>query len=585
MCSIIGYVGDGYAAPIIVRGLRRMEYRGYDSVGVATSSSSKITIRKGIGRVNQVNTKIGLDGMPGSAGIGHTRWATHGKVTESNAHPHPSNSGSIAIVHNGIVENFREVRGMLRDRGYKFCSDTDSEVIANLLQMNYEESSGDIRDAMLKTIGGLKGHYAFVAMFEDGSLAAARSHEPLIIGMADGGIFLSSDILGFIEYADDAIYLENGSFVVVDGGVRVFDFDGKQMRPATTKLSKEFGDAYKNDYAHFTLKEICEQSDTMLRSGLVSPDLIEQTASMIREARDVYLTGSGTSYHAAVIAKHLLARYAHVRSEAVLSSEFRMLEGGLKSGSAVMAFSQSGESSDVLGAVDIAREAGCKVISILNIPMSSLARESDAVIGINCGPEIGVAATKSFTSQLVVLYRIVREISKGVEIDLHGVAEAASEILDGHDSIREVAGRISKVSDIYVLGRGMHYPVAMEAALKLKELSYIHAEGIPGGEIKHGTLAMIDSGVVAIVVHPYDSTYQDTLINVEEIKARGAMVIGVSDVECDLYDHWIRIPKIREPLYPMLEIIPIQMLSYYVAIGRNTDPDHPRNLAKSVTVK
>ena len=586
MCSIIGYYGNETAAPIIVKGLRRMEYRGYDSVGVATESNSQIELKKGIGKVDEVNFKVQLDTLPGKIGIGHTRWATHGKVTDANAHPHSSNSGKLAIVHNGIIENFEQLKKELEEDGYIFKSETDSEVIANLLQKNYE-STKNVKDAMIKTVSELKGNYAFVAMFENGQLAAARFHEPLIVGIGKNSYFLSSDVLGFIEQTDNAIYIENGNFVIIDKDkLEILDFNGEIVKQQITKVSKEFADAYKGDYAHFTLKEISEQPDTIFKSGENTQNAIKSAAVHIKNSNNIYITGSGTSYNAALIAKQILAKYAKIKVDTIISSELQFSSDIIEPKSTLIAISQSGESADVLEAVSIAKKEKCKIISIVNSLTSSLARESDIIIGMNCGPEIGVAATKSFTSQIIVIYKIVEEICNGkFEIDYKEISKSISKILENHDQIRKVAKEIKEISDIYVLGRGIHYPIAIESALKLKELTYIHAEGIAGGELKHGPLALMDSNVFVIIINPNDSTYSDTLTSAREIKARGAKIIGISDEKSEVYDYWIEIPKTSELVYPISETIPIQLLSYYAAIEKDTDPDYPRNLAKSVTVK
>jgi glucosamine--fructose-6-phosphate aminotransferase (isomerizing) len=586
MCSIIGYYGKEIAAPIIVKGLKRMEYRGYDSVGVATESNNQIELKKGTGKVEEVNSKIHLEALPGKIGIGHTRWATHGKVTDANAHPHPSTSGKIAIVHNGIIENFQELKNELEKEGYQFKSDTDSEVIANLLQRNFEKIK-NIKETIIKTVSELKGHYSFVAMFENGQLAAARFHEPLIIGMGKNEFFLSSDVLGFIEYTDDAIYLDNRNFVIIDNNkIQIMDFDGSQVKLEVTKVSKEFADAYKGDYAHFTLKEIYEQNETILNSGEKTLDAIIKTADYIKHARNIFVTGSGSSYNSALIAKQILSKYAKIKVEAIISSELQFSPDSIEPNSILIAISQSGESADVLDAVNIAKQKDCKIISIVNLLTSSLARESDVVIGMNCGPEIGVAATKSFTSQLGILFRIVEKLSgNNFEVDYKEISESISKVLENPSKIQHIAKDIKDISDIYVLGRGIHYPIAIEASLKLKELTYIHAEGIPGGELKHGPLALMDANVFVIIINPNDATYSDTLTSAREIKARGAKIIGISDLESDVYDYWIQIPKTRETTYLISEIIPIQLLSYYAALEKETDPDYPRNLAKSVTVK
>jgi glucosamine--fructose-6-phosphate aminotransferase (isomerizing) len=585
MCSIIGYSGDDVAAPIIVKGLRRMEYRGYDSVGVATESNNQIELKKGVGKVEEVNSKINLEQLPGKTGIGHTRWATHGKVTDVNAHPHPSTSGKIAIVHNGIIENFVELKEDLKKDGYIFQSDTDSEVIANLLQKNFEFSK-NVKDAMLKTVSELKGHYSFIAMFENGQLAAARFHEPLIVGVGKKNYFLSSDVLGFIEQTDEAIYMDNGNFALIDKGqIQVLDFQGNEIKPQITKVSKEFADVYKGDYAHFTLKEISEQPETVFKAGENTKSAIKEVSDYLKHSRNVYLTGSGTSYNAALVAKYLLAKYAKIKSESVISSELQFSPDSLEPNSIVIAISQSGESADVLEAVNIAKKNDCKIISIINSMTSTLSRESDIVIGMNCGPEIGVAATKSFTSQLIILYKIIQELNRDVKIDFDEISSSISKILEEHNNIKKIANEIKEISDIYVLGRGIHYPIAIESALKIKELTYIHAEGIAGGELKHGPLALMDDNVFVIIINPEDSTYQDTLTSAREIKARGAKIIGISDKGSDAYDYWVKIPKTNELTYPIAETIPIQLLSYYCALEKDTDPDYPRNLAKSVTVK
>ncbi len=586
MCSIIGYYGDNSAAPILVKGLKRMEYRGYDSVGVATKFDNKIEVKKGIGKVSDVNKTFQLDKLPGKIGIGHTRWATHGKVTDSNAHPHPSNSGKIAIVHNGIIENFQELKENLEKDGYTFKSETDSEVIANLIQQNFEQTS-DVKETIEKTVSKLKGHFAFVAMFENGVLAAARYHEPMIIGVGKKEYFLSSDVLGFIEQTDDAIYIDNGNFVLLDSsGIQIYDFEGSPVKHQITKVSKEFADAYKGDYAHFTLKEISEQPDSILNAGKNTTEAIEQATDFIRHAKTLYITGSGTSYNAALVAKYLMSKYAKIKLETIISSELITLPDSIEPNSILIAISQSGESADVLEAVNIAKKSNAKILSIVNMLTSSLVQESSLVMGMNCGPEIGVAATKSFTSQLAILYQITESLCDGcIGIDFNKVSQDISKILSDHSSIQKIAKKLKDVSDIYILGRGIHYPIASEAALKLKELTYIHAEGIPGGELKHGPLALMDSNVYVIIINPNDSTYNDTITSASEIKARGAKIIGISDKNNDVYDHWIEIPSVEEPIFPIIEIIPIQLLAYYSALEKDTDPDYPRNLAKSVTVK
>jgi len=584
MCSIIGYIGSNDAAPILVRALEKMEYRGYDSVGIATKTKNEINIKKGVGKVAEVKTNENLQQMAGKIGIGHTRWATHGGVTKQNAHPHYSNSSNLAIVHNGIIENFQELRADLLSDGYKFESETDTEVIVNLIQQNFEKTS-DVKEAIIQTISKLKGHYAFVAMFQDGTLAAARFHEPLIIGIEKNNYYISSDVLGFIEKTDDAIYIDNENFIIVnDSGLEIFNFEGQKVKSSITKVSKEFADVYKGDYAHFTLKEISEQPQTILKSG--NKKDIQKFVESIKNSETLYITGSGSSYNAAEVTKYLMSKFTKTSITPIISSELPFSINNIGKNSTFIAISQSGESADVLHAIRIAKESNSKIFSIINHQNSSLSQESELTLGINCGPEIGVAATKSFTSQLAVLYQITNQLCDNcISTDWQKVSDAFSYILDDDSKIKQIAKQLNDISDIYVLGRGIHFPIAKEAALKLKELTYIHAEGIAGGELKHGPLALMDSSVFVIIINPTDSTYHDTMNSANEIKARGAKIIGISNKNDSVYDYWIEIPDMDDSSYPLVEIIPIQLLSYYAALEKNTDPDYPRNLAKSVTVK
>ena len=388
------------------------------------------------------------------------------------------------------------------------------------------------------------------------------------------------------RYTDNAIYMKSGNFVILENKeFEILDFNGEKVKHEITKVSKEFGDAYKGDYAHFTLKEIYEQPDLILKAEERTIEGLEEAVEYIRSAKNIYITGSGTSYNSALIAKQILSKYVKIKSEPIIASELQFAPETIEEDSVLIAISQSGESADVLEAVRIAKKSNCKIISIVNLLTSSLTRKGDVVLGMNCGPEIGVAATKSFTAQLIVLYKIVQKLNQDITINFEGFSKSISEILENPVKIQEIAKELKDVSDIYILGRGINYPIAIESALKLKELTYIHAEGIPGGELKHGPLALMDTDVFVIVINPNDSTYTDTLTSAREIKARGAKIIGVSDIESDVYDYWIKIPKINEILYPISEIIPIQLLTYYSALEKDADPDYPRNLAKSVTVK
>jgi len=565
-----------------------MEYRGYDSVGVATSNEGKILMRKGVGRVVEVNKLFNLGKLPGQIGIGHTRWATHGGVINSNAHPHSACTNDIAVVHNGIIENYMELKEEITNLGHTFKSQTDSEVIAHLLEIYYLDSK-DVKEAIIKTCKRLQGPYAFVAIFEDGVIGGARYDEPLIIGILDDGYFISSDVLGFLEHTDRAIFLDNQDIAIINGGeLQLFGFNGVPVKRPITQVAWELGAADKGKYAHYTLKEIHEQTSTIVQAGSQNIDRMQNFCDIILNAKSVYITGSGTSYNSALIAKQIFAKFAKIRVETIMSSEFQYVHDLIDNNSVLIAISQSGESSDVLQSVKTAKQKGAKILSVVNIQTSSLARISDSSLGVNCGPEIGVAATKSFTGQVSLIYHIADNLCNNCIGFVHKNKELISAIefvLDNEYKIAEIADNMKDVRDIYLLGRSVHYPLALEGALKLKELAYVHAEGIAAGELKHGPLALVDLNTVVIVINPSDATFNDTISNAHEIKSRGAKVIGISDSENHLYDQFIKIPKVSELLYPLVEVIPLQILAYFLALKKNADPDYPRNLAKSVTVK
>lgn len=585
MCSIIGYKGKNDAAPILVDSLKRMEYRGYDSVGVATFDSGNIMVRKGIGKVIEVNKSMNLAQMGGRIGIGHTRWATHGGVTDSNAHPHSACKKDIAVVHNGIIENYKELKQELISSGHSFSSETDSEVIAHLLEIHYNKG---VKEAMIETCKRLKGNYAFVAVFQNGTICGARYEEPLVIGVANDGYFVSSDVLGFLEYTDKAIFLENGDICAVDNSkLEIFDFQGEPVAHPITQVAWELGDIDKGKYAHHTIKEINEQRLTLLHASRQDEAMISKFCETLAHAKDIYITGSGTSYHSALIFKHMLARFGKIRAETVVSSESQYALESMDDRAVLVAISQSGETADVLDSVRLAKGQGAKILSIVNVMTSSLARASDACLSTNCGPEIGVAATKSFTGQLALIYSVTDRLCRNcLATERAEFAIAVENIVANQASIIRAADQMKDASDIYLLGRSVHYPIALEGALKLKELAYVHAEGIAAGELKHGPLALMEKNTFVILINPHDVTFNDTISNAHEIKARGATVIGISDRKDDVYDYWIEIPHLKEEAYyPIVEVIPLQILAYQLALAKNVDPDYPRNLAKSVTVR
>lgn len=588
MCSIIGYSGKEKAAPALVEGLRKMEYRGYDSVGVATVDDGKILLRKGVGKVEEVDRALSLHALPGSLGIGHTRWATHGAVISSNAHPHIACNSNIAVVHNGIIENYNELKEELMKLGHVFRSETDSEVISHLLEHFYkiEES---VKGAMLGTCRKLKGSFAFVAMFDNSCLAGARYDEPLIIGLSHDGYFIASDVLGFLKHTDRATFLDNRDIVLIMGkDVSLFNFDGEKVFRPITQVAWELGSSEKGKYVHYTLKEIYEQSSTILKTMEQKKEKLQIFCNILKNAKDVYITGSGTSYHSALVAKNVFSKYAKIRPETILSSEFEYSSDLLDSNSVLLAISQSGETADVLQSVKLAKEKGAKILSIVNIPSSSLARISDSFLEVKCGPEIGVAATKSFTGQLALIYYVadlVGDNQVGISTDKLLVSKIIEETLGMEEKIAEITAQVRDARDIYILGRSIHFPICLEGALKIKELAYIHAEGMAAGELKHGPLALIDKNSLVIVLNPSDSTYSDTLSNSHVIKSRGAKLIGITNQNNPIYDHNIIIPKLRDPLMPLIEVIPLQIIAYHLALFNNANPDYPRNLAKSVTVR
>jgi len=591
VCSIIGYNGQLIkAAPLLVDSLKKMEYRGYDSVGIATINNGKILISKGVGKVAEVDKALEFTKLPGQIGIGHTRWATHGGVSDKNAHPHFSCSSDIAVVHNGIIENYQELKEQLSNEGHIFKSQTDSEVIPHLLEKYCKKFDNEYNKALIETCKSLRGSFAFVTIFKNGLICGARFDEPLIIGIGSRSLFLSSDVLGFLKHTDKAIFLDNGDIVTIENGkYRIFDINNKKVLRPITQVAWELGSTEKGKFAHHTIKEIHEQP-SILFSSIYKNNDFQKFCQILKSSSNVYITGSGTSYHSGLLAKYLLTKFAKIKSEVIMASEFHYFADNLESDSTIIAISQSGETADVLHAVKKAKENGSKILSIVNVTTSSLARISDSALYLNCGPEIGVAATKSFTAQLMILYSIVNLLSNNQlsldEINQKKLVEKVENTLKLDNQIKSlVADLDNEIKDIYILGRSIHYPIALEGSLKIKELAYIHAEGIAAGEIKHGPLALIDSRSLVIVINPFDSTYQDIISSAHEIKSRGAKIIGVSNKKNDIYDYHIEIPEIMADLYPILEAIPLQLMAYYLSLKMHIDPDYPRNLAKSVTVK
>lgn len=588
MCGIVGCVSEEPVAGILLEGLRRVEYRGYDSAGMATVSGGTLGVRKGVGRVKEIEDKHRLSSMAGSTGMAHTRWATHGGVTDWNAHPHASCKETVAVIHNGIIENYLSLKKGLIAKGHRFKSETDTEVIAHLIESEYLR----LKDPLKATVAAtkkLRGQYAIAVMFQDrpGVMTGARKDAPLIVGVGENKMFLASDVLAFIGQTDRTIFLDNFEVVEIKkDSVRILGPDGREVRRKPTQVAWELSDVSKSDFAHYTLKEINEQPKTVANASVQERGMVQEFATAIKKAKSLYITASGTSFHAGLLMKFRLNKEAKIRADAVVAGELKEHAGFLGKGSVVMAFSQSGETADVIEAVKQAKKHGAKVYSIVNAAGSSLARESDGVLLLNCGPEVGVAATKSFTAQVLVANLVVDAVlGKRRSNGIKELSAAISEALKCDPQIRRLVEEYRDRPDFYFVARGYEGPVAMEGALKLKELSYIHAEGMPASELKHGTLALIEKGTPVVVLNPSGSNHADSLANAEELRARGADVIGISDVEDPVYKHHVYVPKAQSKFMPIVEAIPLQLLAYHMSVARRNDPDYPRNLAKSVTVK
>ena len=586
MCGIIGCVSDADVVEVLLDGLKNMEYRGYDSAGFGVHDGNTIRVSKGVGRVEEVARTLDLRSFSGKIGLAHTRWATHGGVTPENAHPHLSCGGEVAVVHNGIIENYQAIKAWLESKGHIFRSTTDTEVIPHLIEEKLKAGSNH-REAVLDAVKELSGSYAFLVLFKDlcDRLYGVRKDAPLIIGLSERGNFLASDVLSFLKYTNKAVFLENLEVAEVRrDGYTIWNFEGEEVQRNISTLEWESMTISKKEFTHYTLKEIHEQRETIALAFRQDSEDLDRFCLALQGAERIYIIGAGTSYHAALIAKHLLLNLAKLPVEVILASEFEDYATIIEEGTVILAISQSGETADVLSAVNIAKERGASVLSIVNTPSSTLARESEQTLYLNCGPEVGVAATKTFTAQLAVIYSITSRLSN-LSINLKRITEAVREVFNVERQIAYLAQVFSTSKDCYFIGRGINYPIALEGALKLKELAYVHAEGLAAGELKHGTLALISEGVPVIALNPSDRTYNGTLSNVAEIKTRGGRVIGISDVENSLYDYHIKIPSVGRLFYPLIEVIPLQMFAYYSALERGQNPDYPRNLAKSVTVK
>jgi len=590
MCGVIGVAGNQNVIPVLLSSLKKLEYRGYDSAGVATLCGGHAVVRKGVGSLETVERSHRLADLEGAIGIGHVRWATHGGVTEANAHPHFDCKHLTAVVHNGIIENYQELRTELGKR-HTFSSETDTEVIAHLIEDNMVNGTR-LEQAVGKAIKRLKGSYAILAVSgkDPHKIVAARKDSPLIVGVGDGQNYVASDALCFSGKTDRVIYVQDNEVVVITHrDISILDGEQKAIGRAPIQIEQNWQDATKQDYPYFMIKEIMEQPTAIRRAAMQDSGLMMDIAMDILRSNNVVFTACGTSRHAALIGRYVFSRLGGKFSDVINASEFQYFSDSVDRNTLVVAISQSGETADVISGVREAKERGAKIFSVVNVVGSTLDRLSDQRLYLNCGPEIAVAATKSFAAQLVIFYQLAFAMVNRLEAGHRKLDLLAGRVADNLElcmnELSDVAASLRDERDFYYLGRGINFAVAAEGALKLKEIAYVHAEGMPAGELKHGTLALIEQGTPIVAVCPADSTYADTMSNVAETKARGGYVVGVSDRDHSLFDARITIPEVEEVFYPLVSIPPLQFLAYYSAVIRGLNPDRPRNLAKSVTVK
>jgi glucosamine--fructose-6-phosphate aminotransferase (isomerizing) len=609
MCGIVGYVGTGNAVEIIVESLKKLEYRGYDSAGV-TILNSDLETYKTVGKISELEKIIPVD-FTGHIGIGHTRWATHGKPDTKNAHPHLSSN--IAVVHNGIIENYMHLKEKLLTQGYEFLSETDTEVIAHLLHRTMKEDAKlSLLDAVRHVMTEMEGSYAIAVLCTDEPehIVLARKDSPLVIGLGDHGYYAASDVTAFLRYTRNAVYVNDKELVLISpAGVKFYNNDGQQIEKQIDTIEWNEEAAEKAGYEHFMLKEIHEQPTSIQDTyagkiseleGKVILDELKMDEDQLRSLQRVTIIACGTSWNAGCVGKYLFESLAGIHTDIETASEFRYGEPGLCGQVCTLAITQSGETADTLAAIRSSRSYGCKAAAITNVVGSTITRETDSVLFTRAGPEIGVAATKTFTAQLIVLYlmaihmgtvrgRLTPETARDILVGIKQLPGQVQKILNNKDAIKACAEHYANVQDYFFIGRHLNYPVSLEGALKLKEISYIHAEGYAAGELKHGPLALLSSETPVVAIATKGHTYDKVLSNIKEVKARSAEVIAVanqSDTEIDKYvDTVLRIPDCHELLAPVLSSVVLQLLAYYTAYARDCSIDKPRNLAKSVTVE
>ncbi len=620
MCGIVGYVGDKKATPVIVDGLRRLEYRGYDSAGVAVlegaNGSAKLAVRRASGKLRNLEEVIRANPVDGTYGIGHTRWATHGRPTEENAHPHRDATGEVAVIHNGIIENYLQLKHELQNEGVVFVTETDTEVIPHLVARHFK---GNLEDAARTAIGKLQGVFAMavISVRDPNKIIVARQGPPVVIGLGDGEYFVASDVPAILSHTRDVIFLHDGDMAVLTpAGVKLTDFSGRTINRPISRILWDPIMAEKGGYKHFMLKEIFEQPrairDTMLgrigqETGRVFLDEMEIGEKDFSEFEQVKIIACGTSWHAALAAKFMLERLARIPVEVDYGSEFRYRDPIIPAKTLTVVVSQSGETADTMAALREAKHKGAKTLSICNVVGAMMTRESHGTLMTHAGPEIGVASTKAFTCQLTALFilamhlgqvrnKLKPEQSQQLMQQLMHLPAQMEEILSRDPGYDELSKKLFRATDFLYLGRGIHFPMALEGALKLKEISYIHAEGYPAGEMKHGPNALIDGNLPVVVIATRDPNdpesvvrYEKTLSNIQEVKAREGIVVAIAcEGDEDIHkvaEHVITVPVTSELLLPILEVVPLQLIAYHVAVRRGCDVDQPRNLAKSVTVE
>ena len=608
MCGIVGYIGKEQAAPIILDGLSRLEYRGYDSAGMAVFDGKRIKTRKATGRLKVLeNLTRGGETMPGTAGVGHTRWATHGAPSDTNAHPHLNEKGTIAVVHNGIIENYLQLKKKMTDKGYHFVSETDTEVLVHLLDYYYK---GNPLETVTKVLHRVEGSYALGIIFADhpDEIYAARKDSPLIVGQNDEGCFIASDVPAILRYTRTVFYMDNQEVAVLrSDGLKFFSVDEEVLEKEPVTIDWDADAAEKAGYEHFMLKEMYEQPKTV--TDTISPrirenDIVIEELKMsdedLRAVKKIYIVGCGSAYHTGVTGKYVLEGLARIPVEVDLASEFRYRDPILDENSMVIVISQSGETADTLAALRESKARGFKVLGIVNVVGSSIAREADACLYTWAGPEIAVATTKAYSAQLAALYLLAMKMARvkgtvteeqfcGMLTDLRCLPDQIELLLGQKQKIQHFANRYLGARDIFFIGRGIDYAISLEGSLKLKEISYIHSEAYAAGELKHGTISLIEEGTLVVALSTQPALFQKTISNMVEVKARGAFVMAVT-IEGNkaiekASDYVVYIPESNPYFANSLAIIPLQLFAYYIAVGRGCDVDKPRNLAKSVTVE